>query len=133
MSSSALHDSLSLIAVGFLWGVSNPFMKRGSQGVTELPKSSWTIINLIREYIFLFTSPLYLISFLVNMCGSVLFYKALGDSDLSMIVVMSNSLTFLFTTITSKFLGEEGTDIYTYVGMASVLLGVAICISAKSV
>lgn len=45
--------------------------------------------------------------FLLNQCGSVLYFLTLQSTDLSLAVPVSNSLTFVFTAITGWFLGEE--------------------------
>jgi len=89
-------------------------------------------MNFLKEYYFLFTRPLYVFSFAVNICGSVLYYYSLSNQEISQIVTITNSLTFLVTTITSKLLGEGGINKYTYLGMIFVLVGVAICVTAKN-
>lgn len=49
----------------------------------------------------------YLLPFLLNQCGSVLYFLTLQSTDLSLALPVSNSLTFVFTAITGWFLGEE--------------------------
>lgn len=49
----------------------------------------------------------YIIPFLVNQCGSVLYFLTLQNTDLSLAVPVSNSLTFVFTAIAGRILGEE--------------------------
>eukprot|EP01125_Pyxidicula_operculata_P017618 TRINITY_DN6190_c0_g1_i1.p1 TRINITY_DN6190_c0_g1~~TRINITY_DN6190_c0_g1_i1.p1 ORF type:complete len:131 (+),score=12.06 TRINITY_DN6190_c0_g1_i1:53-445(+) len=128
---SVLNNYLPLLGVALLWGTSNPFMKRGSKGITEIQKTNSQILNFFLEFKFLFLQPLYVLAFLVNICGSVLFYYSMSNQDISIVVPISNSLTFLITTITSKLLGEEGINNYTYVGMIFVLLGVSLCVSSS--
>ncbi|KAK3710164.1 hypothetical protein QZH41_010554, partial [Actinostola sp. cb2023] len=53
----------------------------------------------------------YMIPFLLNQSGSVLFYLTLASADLSLAVPITNSLTFLFTILTGKLLGEENVSI----------------------
>jgi len=118
----------SLLTVALLWGISNPFMKRGSQGLTNLTKTNSVIRNFFNDFYFLLKRPLYLIAFAVNISGSVLYYYSLSNQQISQIVTITNSLTFLVTTVTSKLLGEEGINKYTYLGMLCVLVGVAICV-----
>lgn len=48
----------------------------------------------------------YLLPFLLNQCGSVLYFLTLQDTDISLAVPVSNSLTFVFTAMTGWFLGE---------------------------
>lgn len=49
----------------------------------------------------------YLLPFLLNQCGSVLYVSNLGNSDLSLIVPVTNGLTFAFTAITGWISKEE--------------------------
>lgn len=56
-----------------------------------------------------FVTLQYMLPFLFNQCGSVLYFLTLQDTDISLAVPVSNSLTFIFTAITGWFLGEEKT------------------------
>lgn len=71
-----------LVLVAVLWGVTNPLMKRGSSGIAseraDKPKSKHMIVHLFSDLFDLFTRPLYLLSFAVNMIGSVLFILSLS-------------------------------------------------------
>lgn len=71
-----------LVLVAVLWGVTNPLMKRGSSGIAseraDKPKSRYIIVRLFSDLFDLFTRPLYLLSFAVNMIGSVLFILSLS-------------------------------------------------------
>lgn len=49
----------------------------------------------------------YILPFILNQCGSVLYFLTLQSTDISLAVPVSNSLTFVFTAITGWFLGEE--------------------------
>merc|ERR1712093_762762 len=75
-------------------------------GVTDLPKRSHPVTQFLAETFFLFTRWQYLVPFLLNMCGSVVFFWSLGSAEISLVVPITNSLTFLFTTATSQLLGE---------------------------
>lgn len=44
-----------MVAVGVLWGCTNPLMKSGSAGITTLKKSDNAVVQFIYEFIFLFT------------------------------------------------------------------------------
>lgn len=101
---------LALLGVAFLWGVTNPFIRRGSKGINELPQKSNALLNMLNEFLFLFTNPVYLISMAINFSGSFLFYYLLSQADISLVVPLCNALTFLFTTITGRFLGEDTTN-----------------------
>lgn len=121
---------LMLVLVALLWGVTNPLMKRGSSGIAseraDKPKSRYVLVRLCADLLDLFTRPLYLLSFAVNMIGSVLFILSLSTlgtpycalpmrtlsapncaADISLSTPLTNSLTFLVTTVTSRLLGEQ--------------------------
>jgi len=115
------HEWIPLFGVALLWGVTNPLLKRGSSGIASRdqgkPIQSPTsnpfvkvcrfLAGLAADFFFLLSRPLYLTSFAVNMCGSVLFYYTLSTSDLSIVVPLANSLTFIITTIVAYLLGED--------------------------
>lgn len=48
----------------------------------------------------------FLIPFVLNQLGSVLYFVTLQSVDLSLVVPVANSLTFIFTAVTGTFLGE---------------------------
>lgn len=127
---------LYLCVVAVLWGVTNPFMKKGAQGL-ETVKATSAYKQFIKEIAFLVTNlkvcyifvsdifyqiiiyykiyvynwfycfTQYLLPFLLNQCGSVLYFLTLQSTDISLAVPVSNSLTFVFTAMTGSFLGEE--------------------------
>lgn len=95
----------------------------------------------------------YIVPFLVNQCGSLLYVFALGTTDLSLAVPVTNSLTFVFTAITGWLKGEEkahrskfkinkklinskknksftfinGLFVDTYIGTLMILMGTTLC------
>jgi hypothetical protein len=151
------------------------FLMEGGEGITRLPKkSSWFLLQLLYEFVFLLTRWQYVLPLLLNFCGSILFFKTLGDAgndlmrgsgssisevtlnfffflllfflflvlscssslflqEISLVVPIANSLTFIFTTLTGKLLGEAGINYETYLGMFFVLVGVSTCLSSKVV
>lgn len=126
-------EVLWLFVVGLLWGCTNPFMKLGSRGINRVhSQANSKLPKLVRELQFLFTQWKYVVPLVINLFGSFVFYQSLGKSDLSLVVPICNSLTFIFTTLTAQFiLGESAPNTYTYFGMALVVLGVGTCISSK--
>lgn len=96
-----------LLAVGIIWGVTNVLMKRGSAGINDLPKKEGHIAAVVQEMIYLLTTPLYVLSFLGNMCGSVLFYYTLSQSDVSLVGPIANALTFIVTSAAGRVLERE--------------------------
>ncbi|XP_076231705.1 transmembrane protein 234 homolog isoform X2 [Calliopsis andreniformis] len=106
---------VQLLFVSLLWGVTNPFIKKGSQGLENV-KSSSKYGQFFKEIKFLITTLEYIIPFIVNQCGSVLYFLTLSDTDISLATPVTNSLTFVVTAITD-----------TYIGMTLVLIGTFLC------
>jgi len=96
---------LSLISVGLLWGATNPFIKIGSRGIQNV-KADTKLKKILLEIKFLISTPSYLIPFLLNQCGSLLYIFTLQEANLSIAVPVANSLSFLFTAISGCILGE---------------------------
>lgn len=122
--------SLWLIAVAVLWGATNPLMKKGSAGIENISCSS-RIVQLLMEVQFLVLRWQYALPFLLNQSGSLLYYFTLSQADISLAVPITNSLTFLITSLVSRLLGEKVHSTWTYVGMLFVLCGVALCVASK--
>ncbi|XP_011139156.1 transmembrane protein 234 homolog isoform X3 [Harpegnathos saltator] len=112
--------------LSILWGVTNPFIKKGAQGLEDV-KAMSVYGQFIQEILFLVTNLKYILPFLLNQCGSVLYYLTLQSTDISLAVPVSNSLTFVFTAITGWFLGEEKVHRNTYMGMILILCGTILC------
>ncbi|ORY49944.1 hypothetical protein BCR33DRAFT_713540 [Rhizoclosmatium globosum] len=96
---SACENVGGLLAVAVCWGFTNPFIKRGSDGVELVSKKHakdpWYIRTLQEQW------------FLLTRCGSAVYYYTLGNSNLSMIVPITNSLNLAFTILAGTLLGEE--------------------------
>ncbi|XP_056152120.1 transmembrane protein 234 isoform X2 [Lampris incognitus] len=99
-------EVLCLFLVAVLWGCTNPFLKRSTEGIENVTRSN-KVLQLLAETQFLFLNFKYLVPFLLNQCGSLVYYFTLATTDLSLTVPVTNSLTFLFTLLTGKLLGEE--------------------------
>ena len=79
-----LNQILIAVSIGLLWGITNPFLETGAKVVDKketekksknfIVKGVWFLWSLIANYQFL-------IPFLINQLGSVLFYYALGNSS----------------------------------------------------
>ncbi|KAF9345169.1 hypothetical protein BGX26_003453, partial [Mortierella sp. AD094] len=84
------------------------------------------------EYWYLFTRWQYVVPLALNLCGSVVYYYTLGKADLSLAVPITNSLTFIFTTLAGILLGESIGSPRSWLGMAMVVLGVGLCVQSKA-
>ncbi|XP_032671857.1 transmembrane protein 234 homolog [Odontomachus brunneus] len=121
-----IDSVIYLCLVAVLWGVTNPFIKKGAQGLEDI-KATSAYRQFIKEIVFLATSLKYMLPFLLNQCGSVLYFLTLQNTDISLAVPVSNSLTFIFTAITGWFLGEEKVHRNAYIGMILMLCGTTLC------
>uniref|UniRef100_A0A1A7WWA5 Transmembrane protein 234 n=2 Tax=Iconisemion striatum TaxID=60296 RepID=A0A1A7WWA5_9TELE len=120
-------ELFSLVLVSVLWGCTNPFLKKGSEGIENVTKSN-KVLQLLAEVKFLFLNLKYLVPFLLNQSGSLVYYYTLSTTELSLAVPVANSLTFLFTLLTGKMLGEEFGGKQAVVGMFLTMAGITLCI-----
>ena len=96
-----------LVLVGFLWGATNPFLKR-ADGV----KSG-------------------IIPVAVNQMGSILFYLSLSSSDLSLVGPLANGFSFLFTGVVGALYFKEPLSAKNVIGSIFVLTGLILCTLSK--
>jgi drug/metabolite transporter (DMT)-like permease len=101
-----LQNILALVTVAFLWGGTNPLIKRYSTGVDQI-KGHSGVHQWLLEIKFLVTRWRYIVSFLLNQSGSVLYVLTLQDTDLSLAVPLANGLSFVFTALVARLLGEQ--------------------------
>uniref|UniRef100_A0A182YQ97 EamA domain-containing protein n=1 Tax=Anopheles stephensi TaxID=30069 RepID=A0A182YQ97_ANOST len=112
-----IYDVLSILLVA---------LNRGSIGYNQL-KANSKLGQLWLEVRFLISRWQYLLPLLINQLGSVVYVLTLQRTELSLTVPMANSLTFVFTAITARLLGERQSGWKIYCGMALVILGTVIC------
>ncbi|XP_072274407.1 transmembrane protein 234 [Pyxicephalus adspersus] len=100
------EDLCSLLLVAVLWGVTNPFLRKGAEGL-ERVREDRTVWRLLYQAKFLISNYRYIIPFLLNQSGSVVFYLTLATTELSLAVPVCNSLALVFTVVTGLILGED--------------------------
>ncbi|KAI5611713.1 transmembrane protein 234 isoform 1 precursor, partial [Silurus asotus] len=120
-------EVLSLLLVAALWGATNPFLRKGTEGLEHVKKAN-KISQFMAEVKFLFLNVKYLVPFLLNQSGSVVFYLTLATTDLSLAVPTVNSLSLVFTMFTGKLLGEEFGGKSAVIGMVLITAGVTLCV-----
>ncbi|KAH3697080.1 transmembrane protein 234 homolog [Dreissena polymorpha] len=130
VTSTSLEMAFWLTSVAFLWGFTNPFIKKGSKGIESIKRSS-PIRQFLAELCFLLSNWRYLVPFLINQSGSVLYYITLASAELSLAVPITNSLTFIFTALSGHMLGEKVSSYKTVFGILLVSLGVILCVCDK--
>jgi drug/metabolite transporter (DMT)-like permease len=121
-----MKDFFYFVIVSVFWGFTNPFIKRGSQGVEMIGRNSR--YQQLQQIMYLATRWQFVIPFCINLSGSSVFYYLLGDADLSLAIPITNSLTFVMTFFAGFLLGEKITS-REIMGICLILLGVVICVS----
>ena len=142
-------DVLSAVLVGAVWGCTNPFLRRGSANDDEADGGSSrngaedadqpdTNVNSnnnnksILQSLLIFRRVGVWLPYLLNQSGSILYYKLLATSDLSLSVPVCNALALVFSSATSFILGERvDRPVAALFGALLVTLGVAICMVSK--
>ncbi|KAE8152239.1 hypothetical protein BDV25DRAFT_151395 [Aspergillus avenaceus] len=92
---------------------------------TKITTLFWTVINLLR-------TPAYSVPLIINLTGSVWFFLLVGKHELSLTVPLANSSAFLFTVLGEWYVERKVIEKETWLGMALVLGGIAICVKSKS-
>ncbi|XP_017045073.1 transmembrane protein 234 homolog [Drosophila ficusphila] len=102
-----LGIAVQLLAVGMLWGITNPFIRLGSQGIETLQDTGSKWRNFIQEARTIGNRWRYWLPFGLNQCGSALYVWTLQSASITVAVPVANSLSFAFTAITGFALGEK--------------------------
>lgn len=114
--------------VGMLWGCTNPFIKRAQTSLQSTKDNSFgnkSTISFVKK---LFNNPILLAPFVINQCGSVVFYMLLAHGNVSITSPACNALAVVFTALTGWYLGEKYTSpLKMAVGVTLVYIGVLLC------
>ncbi|KAF2202409.1 hypothetical protein GQ43DRAFT_369204 [Delitschia confertaspora ATCC 74209] len=141
-SPSLFRWILGFLLVGACWGLTTPFMRRAAlnyspppRAALTDPRNSWLkkkVLGIWFAVIGVLSRPAYAVPLLLNVTGSVWFFVLIGKAELSLTVPITNSLAFLFTVLgewwaEGKVIGRD-----TWIGMALVVGGIALCVQSKS-
>eukprot|EP00744_Colponema_vietnamica_P030598 GILI01047898.1.p1 GENE.GILI01047898.1~~GILI01047898.1.p1 ORF type:complete len:139 (+),score=24.13 GILI01047898.1:47-463(+) len=114
-----------ILLAAILWGCTSPLLKKYSKGFSAPTDGNG---GVLRDIKFLLSRPKYLITQILNLSGSVAFFYALREVDVSVASVVTNSLAFVLTIIVSVFILNEGSfKPRTWLGTLLVLAGVSLC------
>ncbi|KAL3469103.1 hypothetical protein BJX99DRAFT_242073 [Aspergillus californicus] len=91
---------------------------------TKIVSLFWTVVNLLR-------TPAYSVPLLINLTGSIWFFLLVGKHELSLTVPLANSSAFLFTVLGEWYVERKVIEKETWLGLALVLGGIAICVKSK--
>eukprot|EP00804_Cyclotella_cryptica_P022573 CCRYP_009441-RB/>CCRYP_009441-RB protein AED:0.47 eAED:0.47 QI:0/-1/0/1/-1/1/1/0/146 len=127
------EESLFLLLVGALWGCTNPLMRQGSLNQSETNGES--NLNATKPFINLLIRLANIkiwLPYALNQAGSLLYYKLLASSRLTISVPICNATAMVFSCITSILLGERVDRPWRAgVGVLLIMLGSGICMMAS--
>jgi len=115
-----------LMLVALMWGTTNPCINRASrdkQADAAAPPPG--LLSLLRNWRFV-------VPFLLNQLGSLLYLGCLSSLSLSFAVPTVNALSMLLTAVTAHALGERNRiNKRIAVGMILMLAGICTCILSE--
>ncbi|CAF1145099.1 unnamed protein product [Rotaria sordida] len=118
------------LLTAFIWGITNWFLKQGSTGLQKI-KYDNRVKQFGAEIWYFLTNAQYWIPFLLNQCGSVLYYYSLSKTDFSTAVPVTNALTLLITYLCDVISRPQLLNSRFLIGMLCVTSGVALCVISK--
>ncbi|XP_055467102.1 transmembrane protein 234 isoform X1 [Psammomys obesus] len=127
---ASLGQVLALVLVAALWGGTQPLLKRASSGLQQVQEQTWAR-QLLQEMKTLFLNTEYLMPFLLNQSGSLVYYLTLASADLTLAVPICNSLAIVFTMIVGRILGEDIGGKQAVAGMVLTITGITLCITSS--
>ncbi|KAK3173232.1 hypothetical protein OEA41_006561 [Lepraria neglecta] len=145
-SPSILNWTLGFLLVGLAWGLTTPFIRRAAVNFHPSPhasldridtrtKTGWVkykVVKAVFTVLDLLRSPGYAVPLVINLTGSVWFFLLIGKAELSLTVPITNSLAFLFTVLGEWWAEGKVISRDTWIGMAFVLGGIALCVQSKN-
>ena len=116
-----------MTTVAFLWGITNPFLRKGSlqANCSKYDSFSKKYLNCLIS----FFNWRCFFPFVINQCGSVIYMMALGTLDLSIAVPVVNGLTLIITVVTGNMLHEK-INAGLLLGSVMIMFGIT-CITIK--
>ncbi|XP_065712989.1 transmembrane protein 234 isoform X1 [Patagioenas fasciata] len=123
-------EAAALVLVAVLWGSTGPFLRTGAAGLEGVRRQG-RLRQLLAEIRFLGLNYKYVVPFLLNQGGSLLFYLTLASADLSLAVPLCNSLALIVTLVTGRILGEDVGAKRAVAGMLLTVLGVTLCVAGS--
>eukprot|EP00397_Hematodinium_sp_SG-2012_P051932 GEMP01061139.1.p2 GENE.GEMP01061139.1~~GEMP01061139.1.p2 ORF type:complete len:139 (+),score=26.62 GEMP01061139.1:135-551(+) len=119
-----------ICVVGFLWGITNPFLGKGARTI-KVDAPWWKVWLHIKGILLNWR---FVVPFLFNQCGSVVYYLLLGDLDLAICVPGANGVAFAVTGLTELLLFgmHRGAHMLPVLfGSLLIIAGFAICLHAE--
>lgn len=117
-----MHQTIVCLLVALIWGYTNQLL---SLYTPKIPDS----LPIYKRLIAYTTYPKFILSFLANQSGSLLFYYALSSATASQFIPSVNALTILTTFLFEpspqplKDHPQNGRSAKQYLGIALILVG----------
>lgn len=129
-----LRMAAAFVITAAIWGITNPFLKRGSESTAPVTRKTGNrLADGALQVVATLLNWRFSVPFLLNQTGSLWYFWLLGSTEISVAVPICNSLTFIFTAITARALGEEQQWTWrTGCGALCIVAGVALCVLSKS-
>lgn len=128
MQHELFRSVLGYVAVGVLWGCSNPFIKQAQGDSQSTNESAMNLSNIVQSLKTFITNPRMFLPYMVNQSGSLIYYYMLSSEPVSRAGPICNSLTFMFTALTGYFYFREEVKNpgMLFLGVAIVIVSIAI-------
>ena len=121
-----------LLLTGVFWGCTNPFIRQGTKGLRDVRARSW-LGQAWAEVVFLLGNWKYVVPWLINQTGSLVYLAAIQRAPLSVAVPTANSAAFAFTALTGAAIGtDQPLDTSSILGIVLIVAGTVLCCWDKS-
>jgi drug/metabolite transporter (DMT)-like permease len=126
------EEALFLLLVGALWGCTNPLMRKAAQNTNVNNNTDSNTSNPLTKIISKLANIKIWLPYAVNQLGSLLYYKLLASSRLTVSVPICNATAMAFSCITSILLGERVDKPWRAgLGVLFIMVGSGICMMAN--
>lgn len=124
VSLSVRYSFQLLLITSVLWGITNPLLRQGSIAVEKSAKKRGFFKQIVAYLLsWRIYGPL-----ILNQLGSVFYLLSLLGSNLKQAVPITNSLTFVISSVSDSFLDEKKKlKRKQVVGIVLVVVGISIC------
>ncbi|XP_059111013.1 transmembrane protein 234 isoform X3 [Peromyscus eremicus] len=107
---ASLGQVLALVLVAALWGGTQPLLKRASAGLQQVHEKTWAR-QLLQEMKTLFLNTEYLMPFLLNQSGSLLYYLTLASTEaVAGMVLTVTGITLCISSSVTKTQGQPSSS-----------------------
>uniref|UniRef100_A0A0N5BFT5 Transmembrane protein 144 n=1 Tax=Strongyloides papillosus TaxID=174720 RepID=A0A0N5BFT5_STREA len=125
----ALTNLFYIVIVSFIWGTSNPFIRKGAlhetsnnirlsskEGSNIIISYTYDILNFILNWRFA-------LPFFINQLGSVLYNVLLTSMPVTIVVPVVNSLTFFWTALIGGYVDGVKLTYNQWIGVVILFFG----------